>query len=83
MPLESDNFAINGSLQGLKAASLAAAAAQLVIEQNASFVVWHRPRKAKAATLTRPALTAHVGSNALVTGSSVPTLAAVLRSRRD
>lgn len=46
-------------------------------------VVWHRPRKARAATATLPALAAAPGSQHYVASVSVKDTFSVLRSRRD
>ena len=48
-----------------------------------NIVVWHRPRVARAADGSRPAVTARAGSHGLITACSVPDEAVVLRSRRD
>lgn len=46
-------------------------------------LAWHRPFKGRAATATRPARAPHAGASFPITGSSVGSKAAVLRSRRD
>ena len=76
-------FDTDGTLVPTAVSGTIDAGTQLILEQAASFVVWHRPRKARAATATRPALAAHLGSHALVTTCRVPDKAVVLRSRRD
>jgi len=73
----------NGSVLDSNIPIFTAAGTQLILEQMASFVIWHRPRKARAATATRPAVAAHLGSHALVASARVPDKAVVLRSRRD
>lgn len=76
-------FDHDGSLLNVNVVAFAAAGNTMIAQQAASFVVWHRPRLARAATATQKALAAHPGSNALVTACRVPDKAVVLRSRRD
>ena len=83
VPAASSVYGVDGQIIPDDIAVFKAAADQLILEQSASFVVWHRPRKARAAIGTHPAVTAHPGSHALVTASRVPSKAVVLRSRRD
>lgn len=83
VPLHGEAFDIDGSLAATTVGYLAAAAQALQFEQSLDFVVWHRPYAGRAATPTLPAKLAHLGSSALVTSSSVPDKAVVLRSRRD
>lgn len=49
----------------------------------AGLVIWHRPRAARAADGSRPAVTARAGGYASVEASSVKDQVAILRSRRD
>ena len=83
VPTVGATFATDGQLATAARNVVIAAAAQFVVEQSASAVIWHRPFKGSAATATRPARPAHVGGHALITASSVPSKGAVLRSRRD
>lgn len=82
VPLCGDQFTVAGGISGAWAAVMAAAAAAFQTSQSASLVIWHRPRKARLGPVP-PAAPARLGGNALVTGSSVPLKAAVLKSRRD
>lgn len=66
--------AVRSSLDGHAATFVAAAAGDLV--------VWHRPRAARAADGSRPAVTARAGGHGLVTHESVRDRAVVLTSRR-
>jgi hypothetical protein len=83
VPITGQQFQNDGSLGATALTLLGGAATEFVIEQSASFVIWHRPRDAKAADGSRPAVTARAGGHAVVTGNRVPDFAAVLRSRRD
>lgn len=83
VPLAAGGYQDDGTLSPGTIGTIQAAATQFIVEQSNSFVVWHRPYKGRAALGTRPARPAHLGGHALVTASSVPDKAAVLRSRRD
>lgn len=83
VPATSGAFAPDGTLTATAQTTMLNAAAALVIAQSTSMVVWHRPRAAKAADGSRPAVTARDGSHGLVTFHAVPDKAVVLRSRRD
>lgn len=83
VPLVGGAYQADGSLADTTLTTMRSAAQALIFEQSQSFVVWHRPFKGRAATLTRPARPAHAGGHGLVTGSRVPDIAAVLRSRRN
>ena len=83
VPIAAGVFDNTGHVGSSDLAGFAGYASAFVIAQDASFVIWHRPRAAKAADGSRPAVTARVGGHGLVTRSSVSTKAAVLRSRRD
>lgn len=83
VPMGGNAFEINGTLSAPVLTQIGNAAQALVFEQSLSMVVWHRPRAARPVDGSRPAVTARLGSHGLVTGSRVPDLAAVLRSRRD
>ena len=83
VPCNSTIFETNGAIALGARQVFEAAAAQLIVEQSASFVIWHRPFKGSVATPTRPARPAHGGGHGLVTSMRVPTKATVLRSRRD
>lgn len=83
VPLAAANYEADGTLTAAIIANIQALALEFIIEQSASFVIWHRPFEGRAATETRPAKAAHAGGHALVTSSRVSDRAAILRSRRD
>lgn len=84
VPLFGNAYDNSGTLSPAVLTTLGDAAAALVAANaGGDLVVWHRPRMARAADGSRPAITARAGSHGLITGSSVPDKAAVLRSRRD
>jgi hypothetical protein len=70
VPLAGAQFDTNGSLATSAVSTLQTSAAGLVTAQSGKMCVWHRPTTFAA------------GSAPFVTGSNVPDLAAVLRSRR-
>lgn len=76
-------FQSNGTIADAFVASLGGAAATLVIAIGGKFVVWHRPTWGPKPNKTTPRPLLTTGSSHLVTGSSVPDKAVVLRSRRD
>lgn len=83
VPISNTNYQADGTIvEGSRAATLVVAEA-LLAAQNASFAIWHRPRLARPADGSVPAVEARVGSSALVTAASVPNKVVVLRSRRD
>ena len=83
VPLSSANYLANGSVGPSTATGLQTSGTQFILEQSTSAVVWHRPFKGSLAIGTKPARPAHLGGHGLITACRVPTLAAVLRSRRD
>ena len=83
VPLAGGQFTASGAVVQAAADTFQAQATQFILEQSASAVIWHRPFKGSAAVGTRPARPAHLGGHGLITSSRVPTLATVLRSRRD
>lgn len=83
VPLVGSAFEANGSINSTALGQITTAASNFQAGQISSFVIWHRPRAARAADGSRPAVTARVGGHALVTSVRVPDKAAVLRSRRD
>lgn len=83
VPTTTTLFTSSGEVSSVPLAAIATAAQNLVTAQSASFVVWHRPRPARAADGSRPAVTERTGGHGLVTGHSVPVKPVVLRSRRD
>jgi hypothetical protein len=83
VPLGASAYDDNGSLSDGALTVLRPAAAQLVTASESVFMVWSRPFKGKPATATKPERPAHDGRATAVTGSRVPDMAAVLRSRRN
>lgn len=83
VPIAGEAEQVDGSLSAGVLGTLSGAASGLVIAEAGGFCIWHRPRAAKPADGSRPAVTARAGGHALVTSHSVPDLVAVLRSRRD
>lgn len=83
VPVTLDQFDTNGQIGAGAMANFPTPLNALVSSQSANFVIWHRPRKARAANGTVPAVTARPGGFANVTGSGVSPRAVVLRSRRD
>lgn len=78
----------DGSIGELNLANIRAACFDFVGAVTPNMLVWQRPRAARAAYVDgygKPvkALASRVGSSAVVTSSSVPDMAVVLRSRRD
>ena len=76
-------FDSNGTITTANLATLQTAASSLVSSQAGTLAVWARPFPGRPAEGSRPARPARSGSTALVTGATVPDMAAVLRSRRD
>jgi hypothetical protein len=83
VPATSNNFDSIGHVAAGSITAVQAAGAALQFEQHDSFVIWHRPRAARAATPKLKALTAHAGGHALVTSAAVSPRVCVLRSRRQ
>lgn len=83
VPMATGQYQSDGSLDSTQLGNLRTQAAALVTDGAGDFVVWHRPRAARAAVGSRPAVTARAGGHAVITGSSVADKVAVLRSRRD
>lgn len=74
-------YQTDGSIDPSWMATITGAAASLAAESN--LVVWHRPRAARAADGSRPAVTARSGGYASISGATVHDKIAVLTSRRD
>lgn len=83
VPAAGGMFDTNGQVAAATVIALAGFAATFQVATAGDLVVFHRPRKAQAATATRPAVTARAGGHSLVTGSRASSKAVVLRSRRD
>lgn len=81
VPAAGTAFADNGTLNDSARENLRVPAAALAAA--GSLVVWHRPRAARPADGSRPAVTARAGGYASLSGATVADRAAVLRSRRD
>lgn len=76
-------FASDGTVESSVVSGIGTSCSNLVTATSPDFIVWHRPRAARAASGSLKALTSHVGTAVIVTGSSVSDTAVVLRSRRD
>ena len=83
VPMSDTFYAADGRINPSDAVDLNAACAQYVQNLGGAGVVWHRPYAGRVATVKLKARPAHVGGHAVITGSSVATKIAVLRSRRD
>lgn len=83
VPAANGIFGADGTINDATRTALASLAAQFSIEQNLSFVIWHRPFAGRPAVGTIPAKPAHLGGHGLVTSARVPDKVVVLRSRRD
>lgn len=83
VPVASTNYGADGQVLPADVAGLTVNGNTLVNGSPGNFVIWHRPRLARAATLRLKALTAHPGGHAVVTGVRVDPKVTVLRSRRD
>jgi hypothetical protein len=83
VPMAANNFDTDGTLDAAVISTIQNASAALVTAAANNFVVWHRPREAKAATPTSLAVTQRAGGHSVVTASRVSDKVAVLRSRRD
>lgn len=81
VPVGSTTFEANGSIQGDTLTTIRGVASSLAAENQ--LVVWHRPRAARAADGSRPAVTARAGGYASFSGATVRDFVAVLTSRRD
>jgi hypothetical protein len=90
VPMPQSRFGDDGKILPAEVVKITAAAEALIVAQDSSFVVWHRPfdgRTAEAPSPSHPkgikAKAAHAGGSGLVVGSMMTGAAAVLRSRRD
>lgn len=82
VPLGGGSYQSDGSINPTNVANITSAAIQLLADLADNLVIWHRPRKAKAADGSRPAVTARNGSYALVDTGFCVDKTVVLRSRR-
>lgn len=83
VPMSQNVYGADGSAENTNLTAIRDAAAAFQVATSGNLVVWHRPRAARAADGSRPAVVARAGSHAVVTGSFVRDKIAVLRSRRD
>lgn len=88
VPTTADVFDNPGNILPSQVSILAAASSTFVGAVTPNLLVWQRPRLARTAYTdghghVHKALAARDGSSAVVISSSVPNIAAVLRSRRD
>lgn len=83
VPCNRSVFDTDGTLTSTAATTLRNAAAALVTAAASNFSIWQRPREAKPADGSRPAITARGGGNGLVITSTVPDRGAWLSSRRS
>jgi hypothetical protein len=83
VPIGSGFFQTDGSLTGAGITAIATPAAAYVAALAGNGVIWHRPRAARAADGSRPAVTARAGGHGIVNGSVVADKVAILKSRRD
>lgn len=83
VPIIASAYDTDGTITAAAVTELQLKSGDLVTGATGNLLIWHRPRVARAATATRPAVTARLGGHAFVTGSSAVDKAVVLRSRRD
>lgn len=83
VPLIGSAYEDDGSIASATLTALVDPLNVFVGAVTGAMVVWHRPREARDADATHRAVTARAGSHGLVTTSSVPDKAVILRSRRD
>lgn len=76
-------FANDGTIDSPVLTDMRIVAALFVSQSAGNLAVWQRPRKARAADGSRPAVLARGGGHGIVTSSRVPDKAVVLRSRRQ
>jgi hypothetical protein len=83
VPMGGASYQGDGTINTANVGSISAYALELVEAGEGNFVVWHRPRVAKAADGSRPAVTARAGSYGEITGGGLRDKVVVLRSRRQ
>lgn len=81
VPVSYSVYDVDGSIQ-IDALALARGVAQSLAAAS-GLVVWHRPRAARAADGSRPAVTARAGGYASISDATVHDKVAILTSRRD
>lgn len=83
VPMASVSFQSDGTINDTDKASMVTASTALITAQTGNFKIWNRPRAARAADGSRPAVTARDGSSWDVISATVPDRCSVLRSRRN
>lgn len=83
VPMGGGQYQNDGTLDNSVLTSLQGSAESLATDVAGNLVVWHRPRLAKPADGSRPAVTARVGAHAPIEHAVVHDKIAVLTSRRD
>ena len=80
VPISAQAWEADGTMNAATVDLIRNSATQLIVDQNANFVIWRRPRPAQVAPkVPRPAV---VGKSGVVVSSKVPDMAAMLRTRR-
>lgn len=82
VPMGGGAYQADGTINPANLTALRSAASDYVTACTGFAVVWHRPRVARDADGSRPAVTARAGSFGIITSSTVHDQAVVLRSRR-
>lgn len=83
VPMSTALYDTDGTINATFLGSMQSTADTFFAAASGDLVVWHRPRKARAADGSRPAVTARAGGHGVVTGTVVADKAVILRSRRD
>lgn len=83
VPCTSALYDSDGTLNSIAYSEILESASTFVTSSGSNFIIWQRPRLARAATATLPALAARGGGFGTVSGARVTDKVAVLRSRRD
>lgn len=83
VPLGGGSYQGDGSINATNVATLSGFAFEMIQAGEGNFVTWHRPRLAKAADGSRPAVEARDGSYGVIVGAGVVDKTVVLRSRRN
>jgi len=83
VPMGGGSYQLDGTINAANITTFTNAAQAYVAAQVANALVWHRPRAAKPADGSRPAVTARAGGSAAITQGLCVDKAVVLTSRRD
>jgi len=83
VPAGNSLYQDDGTILEVTRGAIAVNAADFIVATQGNFAIWHRPLTAKEAALRKRPTAPHAGGHAFVVNTSVPDLAAVLRSRRD